>query len=165
MLITPFGNILMTTVPATDYADVWYKPKTADAPLRAALGGAADVDICIIGGGLAGLTAAYDLAKAGRKVALVEARRVGWGASGRNGGFVSAGYSAGYERMAARVGMALGGWMSGAIFDWTGSYRAAFINGIAWNGLNLAIVGFLIYRARTGRPPARHVSPQGAVAT
>ena len=78
---------------------------------------------------------------------------------------MQAGARVGTVLMATLLGMALGGWMSGAIFDWTGSYRAAFINGIAWNGLNLAIVGFLIYRARTGRPPARHVSPQGAVAT
>ena len=46
----------------------------------------------------------------------------------------------------------LGGWLSGAIFDWTGSYRAAFVNGIAWNALNLTIVLFLILRAR-GVPP------------
>ena len=45
-------------------------------------------------------------------------------------------------------GMALGGWMSGAIFDLTGSYRAAFLNGIAWNLLNLAIAGALLLRAR-----------------
>ena len=97
--------ILMTTLPATDYADVWYKPKTAtDAPLRTALNGPTEADVCIVGGGLAALTAAHDLAKAGRKVVVVEARRVGWGASRRNGGFVSPGYSAGYERMAARVG-------------------------------------------------------------
>ncbi|MFZ1467997.1 MAG: FAD-binding oxidoreductase [Paracoccaceae bacterium] len=94
----------MTTAPATDYVDVWYKPKTADAPMRTALVGPTEADVCIIGGGLAGLTAAHDLASAGRKVVLVEARRVGWGASGRNGGFVGSGYSAGYDRMAARVG-------------------------------------------------------------
>src|SRR6202008_4577670 len=41
---------------------------------------------------------------------------------------------------ASVFGMALGGWMSGAIFDWTGSYHAAFINGIAWNLMNVAIV-------------------------
>ena len=46
------------------------------------------------------------------------------------------------------VGMALGGWMSGAVFDLTGSYRAAFLNGIAWNVLNLSIVLFLLYRLR-----------------
>jgi len=45
-------------------------------------------------------------------------------------------------------GMALGGWMSGAIFDLTGSYRAAFFNGIGWNLLNLAIAGFLLLRTR-----------------
>jgi hypothetical protein len=47
-------------------------------------------------------------------------------------------------------GMALGGWMSGAIFDLTGSYRAAFLNGTAWNLLNVGIVLFLIFRARSG---------------
>jgi MFS family permease len=45
-------------------------------------------------------------------------------------------------------GMALGGWMSGAIFDLTGSYRAAFLNGIAWNLLNMAIAGLLLLRSR-----------------
>ncbi|GAB3651415.1 MFS transporter [Ramlibacter alkalitolerans] len=49
--------------------------------------------------------------------------------------------------MATLMGMALGGWMSGAVFDLTGSYRAAFLNGIAWNLLNLSIVGFLLWRA------------------
>ena len=50
--------------------------------------------------------------------------------------------------MATLFGMAIGGWMSGAIFDLTGSYRAAFVNGIAWNLLNLSIVLVLLYRAR-----------------
>jgi len=45
-------------------------------------------------------------------------------------------------------GMALGGWMSGAIFDLTGSYRAAFANGILWNVFNLLIIGFLLLRDR-----------------
>jgi MFS family permease len=50
--------------------------------------------------------------------------------------------------MATLLGMALGGWMSGAIFDATGSYRAAFLNGIAWNLLNVSIVLTLLWRAR-----------------
>jgi MFS family permease len=58
-----------------------------------------------------------------------------------------AGARVGTVLMATLLGMALGGWMSGAVFDLTGSYRAAFINGIAWNLLNLAIVGFLLWRA------------------
>jgi MFS family permease len=54
--------------------------------------------------------------------------------------------------MATIVGMALGGWMSGEIYDLTGSYRAAFLNGIAWNLLNMSIAFWLLVgrmRART----------------
>jgi len=58
-----------------------------------------------------------------------------------------AGARVGTVLMATLLGMALGGWMSGAVFDLTGSYRAAFLNGIAWNLLNLSIVGFLLWRA------------------
>jgi MFS family permease len=55
---------------------------------------------------------------------------------------------------ATLVGMALGGWMSGAIFDATGSYQAAFLNGIAWNLLNVAIAVFLLRRAGPLAPRA-----------
>ena len=50
--------------------------------------------------------------------------------------------------MCTLLGMALGGWMSGKVFDMTGSYNAAFINGIAWNLLNLTIAFTLLRRAR-----------------
>ena len=53
------------------------------------------------------------------------------------------------------LGMALGGWMSGKVFDLTGSYHAAFINGVAWNALNLAIAVTLLRRTRDRLPPAR----------
>jgi MFS family permease len=52
------------------------------------------------------------------------------------------------------VGMALGGWMSGKIFDLTGSYQAAFINGFAFNVMNAAIVFFLLRRSRRETNPA-----------
>jgi MFS family permease len=55
--------------------------------------------------------------------------------------------------MATLFGMALGGWMSGAIFDLTGSYRAAFVNGLAWNLVNGAIAAWLLLR------PGRRVAP------
>jgi MFS family permease len=59
-----------------------------------------------------------------------------------------AGARVGTVLMATLFGMALGGWMSGEIFDLTGSYRAAFVNGIAWNLLNIGIVLFLLGRAK-----------------
>ncbi len=52
------------------------------------------------------------------------------------------------------LGMALGGWLSGEIFDLTGSYTAAFAHGIAWNLLNLSIAAWLITRNRGQRPQA-----------
>ncbi len=54
--------------------------------------------------------------------------------------------------MATVVGMALGGWMSGEIYDLTGSYQAAFLNGIAWNLLNMSIAFWLLFRPRPARP-------------
>jgi MFS family permease len=66
-----------------------------------------------------------------------------------------AGARMGTVLMATLFGMALGGWMSGAIFDLTGSYRAAFVNGIAWNFVNLAIVAALLYRSRARTAFAR----------
>ena len=55
---------------------------------------------------------------------------------------------------ATMLGMALGGWMSGAIFDLTGSYQWAFINGVGWNLLNVAIAVALLRRARPRAPRA-----------
>jgi MFS family permease len=63
-----------------------------------------------------------------------------------------AGARVGAVIMATLVGMALGGWMSGWVFDLTGSYHAAFLNGIAWNGLNLLIAGTLYLRVRRPSP-------------
>lgn len=63
-----------------------------------------------------------------------------------------AGARVGLVVMATLFGMALGGWMSGAVFDLTGSYRAAFFNGLLWNLLNLSIVIWLLRR-----PGARFV--------
>jgi MFS family permease len=56
--------------------------------------------------------------------------------------------------MATLAGMALGGWLSGLIFDLTGSYQAAFLNGLAWNLVNVAIVLWLLMRPRQQLVPA-----------
>ena len=65
-----------------------------------------------------------------------------------------AGTRVGIVVMATVFGMALGGWMSGAIFDLTGSYRAAFANGLLWNLLNGAVALSLVLRRRRGSGPA-----------
>jgi MFS family permease len=66
----------------------------------------------------------------------------------------------GMVMFATVFGMSLGGWMSGMIFDATGSYRAAFLNGLAWNAVNVTIIVSLLMRARSRlgtsfRRPAR----------
>ncbi|MEC5404455.1 FAD-binding oxidoreductase [Paraburkholderia sp. MPAMCS5] len=72
----------------------FYEATVARSSAYAPLAGRRGVDVCIIGGGLAGLSAALGLAERGvAEVAVLEARQVGFGASGRNGGFVFGGYS------------------------------------------------------------------------
>lgn len=56
--------------------------------------------------------------------------------------------------MTTVIGMAIGGWMSGEIYDYTGSYQAAFINGIAWNLVNMSIAFFLLMNWRRTRAVA-----------
>lgn len=55
------------------------------------------------------------------------------------------------------LGMALGGWLSGLIFDVTGSYRAAFVHGVAWNLLNIALVLLLMWRVKRVRKVRRPI--------
>ncbi|SNR37474.1 MFS transporter [Puniceibacterium sediminis] len=62
-----------------------------------------------------------------------------------------AGARVGFVMMMTILGMALGGWMSGWIYDVTGSYQWAFLNGIAWNGLNIAIMVVILLRGQRGQ--------------
>ena len=72
------------------HAPSWYAETAGALPEHPPLAGAVRADVCVVGGGYAGLSAALHLAEAGRDVVLVEANRVGWGASGRNGGQLAA---------------------------------------------------------------------------
>jgi MFS family permease len=69
-----------------------------------------------------------------------------------------AGFRISLVMTATVLGMALGGWLSGEIFDLTGSYQAAFLNGILWNLLNLAIAIWLVSK-RTQRVSHRDIAP------
>ncbi|TSD89916.1 FAD-binding oxidoreductase [Mycobacterium sp. KBS0706] len=87
------------------YIDTHYSRTLATDERFPALSGRLSADACVVGGGLAGITAALELARRGRQVVLLEGRRVAWGASGRNGGFVSPGYATGLgaiEKLAGR---------------------------------------------------------------
>ncbi len=77
-----------------EHADSWYAaslPVALDR-IRPPLRGDIACDVCIVGGGFAGVSAAYHLAQGGQRVVLVEAKRIGWGASGRNGGQIHPGF-------------------------------------------------------------------------
>ena len=68
------------------------------------LSGSVQVDVCIVGGGFTGLNSAIELAERGYKVAVVEARKMGWGASGRNGGQLIRGVGHGVEQFEKHIG-------------------------------------------------------------
>src|SRR4051794_31805776 len=90
-----------------DFAASWYAGTAAGAFERPRLTFDIDVDVCVIGGGLAGLTAAREVARRGWSVAVLEAKRVAWSASGRNCGFVMPGFGSDPRRMVERVGIDL----------------------------------------------------------
>ena len=71
----------------------------------AALQGEVDADVAVVGGGLAGLSAAIELADRGYRVVVLEARQVGWGASGRNGGQALAGLACEQDVIEAQLGL------------------------------------------------------------
>ena len=76
---------------AQPHAPSWYAASAHPTPERPPLAGETHADVCVIGGGFTGLSTALHLAEKGRRVVLVEANRVGWGASGRNGGQLHSG--------------------------------------------------------------------------
>jgi gamma-glutamylputrescine oxidase len=89
----------------SEYGATWYFGVTPLPPPRTPLNYDLDVDACVIGGGLAGLTVAREVARRGWSVAVVEARRIAWNASGRNSGVVLPGYSAQIEKIIERIGL------------------------------------------------------------
>jgi len=88
----------------TAYGNSWYAATRIAAPHRPPLALDLDVDVCVVGGGLAGLTTAREVARRGWSVVLLEAGRLAAGASGRNTGFVLPGFGADADKLVARVG-------------------------------------------------------------
>lgn len=88
----------------TPYPDSYYAATAKPAPARAPLTGEVEADVAVLGGGFSGLSAALHLAEAGYAVVLLEAAKIGWGASGRNGGQVVNGLNASLEKIGATFG-------------------------------------------------------------
>ena len=87
------------------HIDSWYAASAALELNFPPLRGEASADVCIIGGGYTGLSSAIHLRKAGYSVVVLEANKVGWGASGRNGGHVGTGQRADQEQLENMVGL------------------------------------------------------------
>lgn len=104
----------MHTAPAP-YPPSWYAASAEPLPPQPALQGEIDADICILGAGYVGLSAALALAEAGYRVVVLESKRIGWGASGRNGGQVIFGFGCGEAKLASLLGKD----DARRLFDWS----------------------------------------------
>ncbi|MGN7830083.1 NAD(P)/FAD-dependent oxidoreductase [Pseudoxanthomonas sp. 22568] len=88
------------------YPPSWYAASAAPLPPQPRLEGELQADVCILGAGYTGLSAALELAEAGYRVIVLEAERIGWGASGRNGGQAIVGYGCEQDTLERLVGRA-----------------------------------------------------------
>ncbi|MFT3972924.1 MAG: FAD-binding oxidoreductase [Amaricoccus sp.] len=88
----------------TEYPGSYYAASAHAAPERPAFEGERAVEVCIVGAGFTGLSAAIELAERGHEVMVLEAAKVGWGASGRNGGQIVNGLNASLETIEGRYG-------------------------------------------------------------
>ena len=95
---------LSTTSTNPGHAPTWYAASANDQRVRPVLEGEIEADVCVIGAGFTGISAALELSERGYKVAVIEADRIGFGASGRNGGQIVNGYSRDLETIARRYG-------------------------------------------------------------
>ncbi len=91
----------MKSVP---YVNSYYVATMHPTPERPRLTGTVECDVCVVGGGIAGCSAALHLAERGYRVVLLEQHRIGWGASGRSGAQVIAGISCGQEKLSGLIG-------------------------------------------------------------
>ncbi|MGB5869854.1 MAG: FAD-binding oxidoreductase, partial [Albidovulum sp.] len=98
-------NLLYANDRPGEYPQSYYAATATDIGRFAPLKGATRADVCIIGGGFTGLSAALHMAEAGLDVVLLEAHRVGFGASGRNGGQVGSGQRLGQDTLEKMLGL------------------------------------------------------------
>ncbi|MFT3755931.1 MAG: FAD-binding oxidoreductase [Pseudoxanthomonas sp.] len=100
---------------SSDYPESWYAASITPLPQQPQLQGAVQADVAILGAGYTGLSAALALAEAGYRVVVLESQRIGWGASGRNGGQAIVGYGCEQDVIEAQLGNA----DARLLFDWS----------------------------------------------
>ncbi|WP_343081265.1 FAD-binding oxidoreductase [Ostreiculturibacter nitratireducens] len=138
-------NLLFANDRRGEYPKSWYAETAAPFERFAPLKGATRADVCIVGGGYTGLSAALHLAERGFDVALLEAHRVGFGASGRNGGQVGSGQRLeqdALERMAGRDA-------ARALWDLSEEAKALVRDLIAAHGMSLTFHPGIVHACRT----------------
>lgn len=99
-------NLLYANDRRGQYPGSWYAATTDPLNRFAPLKGAGRADVCVVGAGYTGLSAALHLAQAGRDVVLLDAQRVGFGASGRNGGQLGSGQRVAQDKLEKMLGQA-----------------------------------------------------------
>jgi gamma-glutamylputrescine oxidase len=114
------------------HEDSYYAASANDHPDYPGLEGDTSVQVCVIGGGYTGLSAALNLAEQGLSVVVLEAHRVGWGASGRNGGQICTGFSTGNEKLESRFGLD----DARKLFDLTEESKAIVRERVARHGID-----------------------------
>ncbi len=130
----------------SDYVDCHYARTRADVDRRPFLSSVMATETVIVGGGLAGLTVALELARRGQPVVVLEGRRIAWGASGRNGGFCTPGYAVGHDGIVRLAGA-----------EAARELLALSCDGVAYVAANLAAFGTPVDPGRRGHISARRV--------
>lgn len=126
----------------------WYQASAGERPVYPALDGARQADVAIIGGGYTGLQAAYNLAKAGVSVTLIEAARFGDGASGRNGGQVGTGQRAWPDEMEPEFGFE----RTKALFDMAERAKRHLLDFATAHGIDMDYMpGYMSVCHKTGK--------------
>jgi gamma-glutamylputrescine oxidase len=129
------------------HAPSYYAAMAGVIPQRPALQGHVDADICVVGAGYTGLSSALHLAEAGLRVVVLEAARVGWGASGRNGGQMVHSYSRDLDVIEQRHGMALARAMGAMAFEGGAIIRER----VARYGIDCDLKDGLLFAALTSK--------------
>ena len=145
----------MSNVP---HVSSYYAASGLAQPLRPPLQGTVDADVCIVGAGYTGLNAAIHLAEQGFKVVVLEAARVGWGASGRNGGQIVHSYSRDVDVVEARFGAAVARPLAAMAFEGAQVLRER----VQRYGIDCHLVDGGVYAAITARQVG-HLAHQKAL--